>query len=211
MKCSPPGSSVHGILQARTLEQVAIPFSGDLPNPGIELASPAWARSFFTTEPPGKPMCEIGWPKDIRETSICWVSPMFSPSVASGSLQPRELQHARLPCPPVSQGVPYGPLFPRASVISNKEKNPSTLFISLPLRKGRWLGWDSHSPTNSKWKRKIHPKKPLAHLTVPAMNKGILGLPFPHESLSEEKLLRSKLVQEYHQGHWGEISALHTS
>ena len=27
MDCSPPGSSVHGILQARMLEQVAIPFS----------------------------------------------------------------------------------------------------------------------------------------------------------------------------------------
>ena len=27
MDCSPPGSSVHGILQARTLEWVAIPFS----------------------------------------------------------------------------------------------------------------------------------------------------------------------------------------
>ena len=29
MGCSPPGSSVHGILQARVLEQVAIPFSRD--------------------------------------------------------------------------------------------------------------------------------------------------------------------------------------
>ena len=28
MDCSPPGSSVHGILQARMLEWVAIPFSG---------------------------------------------------------------------------------------------------------------------------------------------------------------------------------------
>ena len=27
MECSPPGSSVHGILRARILEQVAIPFS----------------------------------------------------------------------------------------------------------------------------------------------------------------------------------------
>ena len=27
LDCSPPGSSVHGILQARILEQVAIPFS----------------------------------------------------------------------------------------------------------------------------------------------------------------------------------------
>ena len=34
--CSPPGSSVRGILQARMLEWIPIPFSGDLPDPGIE-------------------------------------------------------------------------------------------------------------------------------------------------------------------------------
>ena len=48
MDCSPPGSSVHGILQARILEWVANPFSGDLPNPGIEPGSPALAGRFFT-------------------------------------------------------------------------------------------------------------------------------------------------------------------
>ena len=36
MYCSPPGSSVHGILQARILEWVVMPSSGDLPDPGIE-------------------------------------------------------------------------------------------------------------------------------------------------------------------------------
>ena len=36
MDCSPPGSSVQGILQARILEWVAIPSPGDLPNAGIE-------------------------------------------------------------------------------------------------------------------------------------------------------------------------------
>ena len=36
MDYSPPGSSVHGIFQARILEWVAISFSGDLPNPGIK-------------------------------------------------------------------------------------------------------------------------------------------------------------------------------
>ena len=41
MDCSPPGSSVHGILQAKTLEWVAIPFSRDLRNPGIEPGSSA--------------------------------------------------------------------------------------------------------------------------------------------------------------------------
>ena len=33
--CSPPGFSVHGILQTKILEWVAIPFSEDLPEPGI--------------------------------------------------------------------------------------------------------------------------------------------------------------------------------
>ena len=53
MDCSPPGSSVHRILQARILEWVAIPSSkGDLSNQGIEptsLMSPAQAGKFFTT------------------------------------------------------------------------------------------------------------------------------------------------------------------
>ena len=39
--CSLPGSSIHGIFQARVLEWVAISFSKDLPDPGIEAGSPA--------------------------------------------------------------------------------------------------------------------------------------------------------------------------
>ena len=49
--CSPPGSSVHGILQARLLEWVAISFSRDLPHLGIKpalLKSPKLAGGFFT-------------------------------------------------------------------------------------------------------------------------------------------------------------------
>ena len=37
MDCSSPGSSVHGIFQVGILEWVAISFSRDLLNPGIEL------------------------------------------------------------------------------------------------------------------------------------------------------------------------------
>ena len=37
MDYSSPGSPVHGILQARILEWVAMPFSRDLPDPGMEL------------------------------------------------------------------------------------------------------------------------------------------------------------------------------
>ena len=49
MDYSLPCSSFHGILQARILEQATISFSRDLPNPEIELASPALAGGFFTT------------------------------------------------------------------------------------------------------------------------------------------------------------------
>ena len=40
-----------------SLSQSGLPFPspGDFPDPGIELASPASASGFFTTEPPGKP------------------------------------------------------------------------------------------------------------------------------------------------------------
>ena len=36
MDCSLQGSSVHGVLQARILEWVALPYSRDLPDPGSE-------------------------------------------------------------------------------------------------------------------------------------------------------------------------------
>ena len=39
MDCSRPGSSVHGFLQARTLEWVAISLSEDLLDSGIEPTS----------------------------------------------------------------------------------------------------------------------------------------------------------------------------
>ena len=40
MDYGPPGSSVHGILQARYWSGLSSPPPGDLPDPGIELASP---------------------------------------------------------------------------------------------------------------------------------------------------------------------------
>ena len=54
--CSPQGSSVHGILQARMLEWVTMPSSRGSSRPRDQTpspVSPALAGSFFTTEPPG--------------------------------------------------------------------------------------------------------------------------------------------------------------
>ena len=70
--CSLPGSSVHGILQARILEWVAMPSSGDLPNQGIKPispASPALQASSLSTEPLGKPWKTVwNFLKKLRTT-----------------------------------------------------------------------------------------------------------------------------------------------
>ena len=58
MDCSPPGSSVHGILLERILEWVAIPSSrGIFTTQGLNHVSyvSCTAGGFFTTKPPGKP------------------------------------------------------------------------------------------------------------------------------------------------------------
>ena len=61
MDCNPPGSSLHGILQARILEWQAripgkstpLPSPAELPDPGIESESLAGQVDSLTSEPPG--------------------------------------------------------------------------------------------------------------------------------------------------------------
>ena len=56
--CSPPGSSVHGILQTRILECIAMPSSkgSSPPRDWTHISySSCTAGRFFTTAPPGKP------------------------------------------------------------------------------------------------------------------------------------------------------------
>ena len=54
MDCSPPGSSVLGIFQARILEWIAVSFSRDLPDPGIKSRSFALKAISLLTELAGK-------------------------------------------------------------------------------------------------------------------------------------------------------------
>ena len=94
MDCSPPGSSVHGILQAKTLEWVAIPFSRGSSWPRDWTQVSCIAGRFF-----------ISWA--TREApKLLSVSPVqFSHSIVSDSLRPHESQHARPPCPSPTRGV----------------------------------------------------------------------------------------------------------
>ena len=55
MDCRPPGSSLHGIFQARILEWVAVSFSKGFPTQGSNLHLLHWQADSFTTEPLGEP------------------------------------------------------------------------------------------------------------------------------------------------------------
>ena len=119
MGCSsPPGSSVHGILQARMLEWIAISFSRRISRDWTWVS--CIAGRFFTTEPQGKPLKFIWkWKVLSRLLTLCdpmddtvheilqtrtleWVAFPFS----RGSSQPRDqtqvsaLQADSLPAEP---------------------------------------------------------------------------------------------------------------
>ena len=63
MDCSLPGSSVHGILQARILEWVAIPFFMGSSQP----RSPALQADTLPSELPGEPLPE----RRVDDRTVC--------------------------------------------------------------------------------------------------------------------------------------------
>ena len=74
MDCSLIGSSVHGIIQARILEWLPCPLSGNVPNPGIKPVSlifPELAGGFF-------PLAQPGRLYTVRETQRNKFTPSYS-------------------------------------------------------------------------------------------------------------------------------------
>ena len=80
MGCSSPGFSVHGIFQARVLEWVAISFSRDLPNPGIEPGSPPLQADALPSDPPEKTVVGCNFKND-RMISVHFQGKPFSITV----------------------------------------------------------------------------------------------------------------------------------
>ena len=74
MDCSPPGSSVHGILQAKILEWVAFPSPGIFSSLGLN--SPTLQADSLPSEPPG--MWKI--PKEMRTSDhlTCLLRKLYS-------------------------------------------------------------------------------------------------------------------------------------
>ena len=83
MDCSPLGSSIHGILQARILEWIAMPSSRGSPWPKIEslpLMSLALADGFFTTSATWEVHLHCSFLKPITSRPPC-CSPPVVPGV----------------------------------------------------------------------------------------------------------------------------------
>ena len=111
MDCSLPGSFVHGILQARILELVAMFFSRGSSQPRdwpefLNLLH--WQVGSLQLAPPGKPLriqqlLTNAWWIMLKFSSL--ISVQLSLSVVSNSLRPHEPQHARHSCPSPSPRI----------------------------------------------------------------------------------------------------------
>ena len=99
MDCSPPGSSVHGILQARILEWVAMPFSRGSSHPGIEPVSHALQAVSLPFELQGS-LLKITWEQQQCED---WV--LFYAAAAAKSLQ-----SCPTLCDPIDGSPPGSPI-----------------------------------------------------------------------------------------------------
>ena len=72
MDCTPLGSSVHGIFQARILEWFAISFSRGLSDSGIKPRSPALQTDSLLTELPRKPTWDPAHTLILSATPLVW-------------------------------------------------------------------------------------------------------------------------------------------
>ena len=115
MDCSLPGFSVHGILQARTLEWVAISFSS-IKGACAWIGASLWLVCIHCAPRVHAPelgkslwlfvaylWAHLGHTRGLFRDQFSSVQ--FSHSVVSDSLRPHELQHARPPCPSPTPGV----------------------------------------------------------------------------------------------------------
>ena len=133
MDCSPPGSFVYGIIQARTLEWVALPSSRGSSKPGDRTLPPhvPWlAGRFFITsatwEAPKKK-----WKVKVKVTQWCLTFCDSMDCIVHGILQATILEWAALP----QRTLLHAGATPQVCAEVSKE---SRLRSSLPME---WINW----------------------------------------------------------------------
>ena len=140
MDCSPPVSSVHGILQARILEWVAISSSRgpSLPRDctGISCVILHWQAYSFTTEPPGKPHCRLYcWqkvhqkPQGRRKPLLPFLLSALVPVPIYGSQLARDLKKYIFRQPPPRHTHTQHTVECKGVGVESKEQMTVTLFV----------------------------------------------------------------------------------
>ena len=86
MDYSPPASSVHGILQARILEWVVIPFSRGPSQSQSQPRSPTLQADSLLSEPPGKPFQWLYWVEKFSWSLTFLTKRWSSSSISAPSL-----------------------------------------------------------------------------------------------------------------------------
>ena len=157
--CSPPGFSVHGIIQARILE--------DLPNPDIEptfLALLYWQADSSPLAPPGKPhtlecvcvcVCMLSGFSHVRLSTTLWTVACQAP-LSMGFSRPE--YWSGLPCPPPEDlpdpGIkPVSPVTPALQVDSSTlshRRSPCSCIIKYNYTKGQG-GTQNAGPREELW------------------------------------------------------------
>ena len=89
MDCSPPGSSVHGILQTRILQRLPCPPPGDLPDSGMKPVSPMASELYVDS----LPLSNRGSPVYPHCKHACYTTSVVSDSVWPHGQQPTRLPH----------------------------------------------------------------------------------------------------------------------
>ena len=117
MDCSPPGSFVHGILQAKILEWISISFYRGSSWPRDRTYVSCVAGRFFTSEPPGKAQ-STGYPISQCPKQVgCGFKEKEAPASKWRTqwvhfLVTRQLSFStccRRPCSPIFQSLPGHP------------------------------------------------------------------------------------------------------
>ena len=133
MDCNLPGSSVHGILQARILEWVTISFSRESSRPRDWTHVSRLAGRALTSEPPGKPR-----PNNYREECNSTHQQIIG----------LKLYWAR-PCPPEQDSV-----FP---ITCPSHQEAYTSLLALSIREQTEEARKATVPQQLKWK--LHHRK----------------------------------------------------
>ena len=135
MDCSPPGSSVHGILQVRKLERVAIPFSRGSSQPRDRTRVSCTAGGFSTLWATREAY------RDFRKLPKCRCSIVKSTGLSEQSV----LLGGSYPTNTTKALLPFPPILPKFQIIRPGVPNLQDL-----MPDDLWWSWCNNNKVHSK-------------------------------------------------------------